>query len=50
VCARRVTVILIALVVIAFGTTVVASTISAGDGRATHTMPDGSTMQDDGMR
>jgi hypothetical protein len=41
--------ILVAVVLIAFATLVISSTLSTDDGASTHRMPDGSTMQSDDM-
>jgi hypothetical protein len=47
--SRRTTLIVVAVIMIAFATVVVGTTLSAGDGGVTHTMPDGSSMQGDRM-
>lgn len=47
--SNRTRLIVIAVVVIAFVTGVVGSTLSAGDQPAAHQMPDGSTMQGGSM-
>jgi hypothetical protein len=41
--------IVVAVVLIAFATVVIASTLSADSGGAAHTMPDGSSMKGDEM-
>lgn len=45
----RGTALIVAVILIAFAVVVITSTLSAGDEAATHTMPDGGTMQGDGM-
>lgn len=46
---RRSTYIVVAVIVIAFATVVMSSTLGSGGADATHRMPDGSTMQGDDM-
>jgi hypothetical protein len=46
---RTSTMIVVAILLIAFATAVVASTLSNGNAGASHTMPDGSSMQGDDM-
>ena len=42
--------ILVAVLVLAFATVVVASLLAGSDQAPTHTMPDGGSMQNDDMR
>jgi hypothetical protein len=46
---RTTSIIVVAILVIAFATVVVASTLSDGSRGAAHSMPDGSTMKDGEM-
>ena len=46
---RSGTMLIVAVVLIAFAAVVITSTLAAGDDTPSHTMPDGRTMQDDPM-
>lgn len=46
---RKLVIVLIVLIVVALGSMVIASSLGETSGSEAHTMPDGTTMQDDNM-
>ena len=47
---RKLVIIFLTLAILAFGTVVVASSLTGTSGAPIHQMPDGSTMREDEMR